>query len=531
LTAERERLDHLVEAALDAQTVKALRDLLVREGTLPELAALAELKKDARNFRHKMMTAERLKRATLAPLYQAARALLPTLGISQQNITRYADLALVYTIYDLRRMRPAQAHLYLLCYAWQRFRQLSDNLVDAFDHHLSQIEDETKTNSMEAFVQAQAKRQQEAPRVGRVLLLYVDAGVDDATPFGMVRKRAFSILPREALVSVGQRLCEEPVRQMELRWNAIDRAAPRIKKNLRPLVMALDISAVSPANPWRAALSWMRSVFAREQPLGQRPIAEIPAGTIPKQLRRHLYELNEAGTPVRLRGDRYEFWVYRQLSRRLATGELAVDDSLRHRRFGDELVPPEKTAAILQTLTIPWVTNPAGARIDELCAALDRQWEGFDQDLRDGRLTHIDFDPERKSLTWRRPKAEPGDGIQDSFYDKLPARPIVDIFRFVDQACGFLSALTPLQPRHAKKLADEAELMAVIMARAMGFGSFGMAQACDIPYHVLESTDRQHIRPATLNDSYDRISNFIAGLSIFPLYAIDPDILYGAVDG
>ena len=192
LTAERKRLDHLVEAALDAQTVKALRDLLVRTETLPELAALAEIKKDASNFRYKIMTVERQKRATLAPLYQAAKALLPTLGISQQNIQRYADLALSYTIYDLRRMRPAQAHLYLLCYAWQRFRQLSDNLVDAFDHHLSKIEDETKAKSLEAFTQAQAKRQQEAPSVGRVLLLYVDEAVDDATPFGSVRKQAFA---------------------------------------------------------------------------------------------------------------------------------------------------------------------------------------------------------------------------------------------------------------------------------------------------------------------------------------------------
>ena len=531
LTVERKRLDHMIETALDAQTVKALRDLLVREGTLAELVALAELKKDARNFGYKMMTAERLKRATLAPVYQAAKSLLPTLDISQQNISRYADLALVYTIYDLRRMRPAQAYLYLLCYAWQRFRQISDNLVDAFDHHLLKIEVETKANSLEAFVHAQAKRQQEAPKVGRVLLLYVDEAVDDATLFGAVRDRAFAILSREALLSAGQRLCGEPVSQMELRWKEIDRAAPRIKKNLRPLVMALDISAGSPANPWYAALSWMRAVFAREQPLGQRPITEIPVGTIPKQLRHHLYELNEAGTPVRLRGDRYEFWIYRQLAKRLATGELAVDDSLRHRRFGDELVSPEKTAAILQTLTIPWVTNPAGARIDELCAALDQQWKGFDQDLRDGRLPHIDFDPERKSITWRRSKAEQADGIQDGIYDNLTAQPIVDVFRFVNQACGFLSALTPLQPRYAKKVADEAELMAVIMARAMGFGNFGMAQACDIPYHQLETTDRQHIRPATLHDSCDRISNFIAALPIFPLYAIDPEVLYGAVDG
>jgi TnpA family transposase len=58
-----------------------------------------------------------------------------------------------------------------------------------------------------------------------------------------------------------------------------------------------------------------------------------------------------------------------------------------------------------------------------------------------------------------------------------------------------------------------------------------MAETCDIPYHVLEETDRQHIRLATLKDACDRISNFIADLPIFPLYSFDPEILYGSVDG
>jgi TnpA family transposase len=528
LAAERQRLEHLVENGLDANTTEALQKLLVRKETLSELAAL---KQDARNFGYKMMVVERQKRATLAPLYEVANVLLPALGISRQNIAHYADLALFYTIYDLRRMTPGRAHLYLLCYAWQRFRQLSDNLVDAFDHHLSRIEDETKAASLAAFVQAQAKRQQEAPRVGRVLRLYVDEAVDDATPFGVVRAQAFAILPREALLSASERLCEAPVSQLELRWDEIDRVAARFKKNLRPLIMALDVSALSATNPWRAALGWMRQVFGRQQPLGQRPVAELPAGTIPKPLRRHLLEFDEHGEPVRLRSDRYEFWIYRQFSKRLATGELAVDDSLRHRRFGDELVSPERTAAILQTLTIPWVTRPAGVRIEELCTELDRQWQAFDQDLRQGSLTHIDFDPDRKTLALRRPKAARQDAVQNGFYDKLPARAFVDVFRFVNQACGFLSALTPLQPRYAKKVAGKDELMAVVMARAMGFGTFGLAQACDIAYHLLEATDRQHIRLATLRDACDRISNVITGLSIYPLYALDPEILYGAVDG
>ena len=70
-----------------------------------------------------------------------------------------------------------------------------------------------------------------------------------------------------------------------------------------------------------------------------------------------------------------------------------------------------------------------------------------------------------------------------SFYAELPARDIADIFRLVNERCGFLSALTPLQPRYAKKIADEDSLMAVIMAQAMNHGNLSMAETSDIPYH------------------------------------------------
>lgn len=529
LAAERGRLERLIDEGLDDDTRVALRNLLLREETFSELAAL---KQDAKNFGRRMMAIERQKRTLLAPVHHVAKKLLPGLGISQQNVEYYASLVHFYTIYDLRRMRPAQCHLYLLCYGWQRYRQLSDNLLDAFDHHLRQIHQQTKEASEDAYVEAQAKRQQDAPSVGRVLLLYVDEAVGDATPFGDVRRQAFAILPREALLSAGQRLCEKPVSQLDLRWQAIDRAAVRFKHHLRPLVTALDFSAEPASSQWHAGLSWMRDVFARDQRLSNRPIAEIPHGTIPKKLRQHLLNFDSAGNPSGLRGDRYEFWLYRQLGKRLASGDLAVDDSLRHRRFGDELVEPSRQADILNSLDIPWLSRPVDTALDGLCADLEQRWQTFDRELRQGKLKHLAYDPQRKTLSARRPKSERNEEIlQDAFYGKLAAQGIADVFHFVNARCGFLSALTPLQPRYAKRIADEDSLTATIIARAIGHGNLRMAETCDIPYHVLEATDRQHIRLATLRDACDRIGNFIAALPIFPLYSFDPDILYGSVDG
>jgi TnpA family transposase len=101
----------------------------------------------------------------------------------------------------------------------------------------------------------------------------------------------------------------------------------------------------------------------------------------------------------------------------------------------------------------------------------------------------------------------------------------------VNARCGFLSALTPLQPRYAKKIADEDSLMAVIVAQAMNHGMLGMAETSDISYDVLEETHQQHLRLATLREANDKISNFIAGLDIFPLYSFGTETLYGGVDG
>lgn len=109
--------------------------------------------------------------------------------ISRNEISiYYASLANYYTIYDLRRLKPGQTYLYLLCYAWQRYRQLSDNLIDALGYHMKQLEDDTKETANKQAAKAQTQQQQAAPRVGQLLLLYVDDALEDATPFGSVRR-------------------------------------------------------------------------------------------------------------------------------------------------------------------------------------------------------------------------------------------------------------------------------------------------------------------------------------------------------
>ncbi len=275
LSAERERLEQLIEATLTDETREVLQQLLVRENTLSDLAAL---KQDAKSFRYRQMCLERQKQLTLAPLYAIAKALLPNMDLSQLNIAYYASLANFYTIYDLRRLKPGQTHLYLLCYAWQRYRQLTDNLVEAFGYHTRHLEDDTKAVANKQATQIHNERQQATPRVGELLLLYVDDTLADVTPFGTVRQRAFRIIPEEKLRSTGKLLTEKPVSQIDLRWQAVDKQSGLCTKNLRSLAMALNFESVTTSGKiWLVALQWMKDVFARKQRLGVTPTFVQPS--------------------------------------------------------------------------------------------------------------------------------------------------------------------------------------------------------------------------------------------------------------
>ncbi|WP_432745162.1 Tn3 family transposase [Methylobacter sp. G7] len=528
LTSERNRLEQLIDEIVDESARTELKKLLIREDTLSELAAI---KQDSKNFSYSMMVVERQKRAALEPLYQLAKVLLPKLEISQQNKNYYASLANFYSIYDLRRLKPGQTYLYLLCYAWQRYQQLSDNLVSSFCYQLKKLEEKTKAISEQQFTQALASKQQEAPQVGRLILLYVDEAIDDTALFGTVRDQAFNIMPKDSLITAGQRLCEKTPSQMALRWEAVDKVTARCKKNLRPLAMATHFSSTETQNPWLMALNWMKAVFSRQQTLAQRPVSEIPTDTIPKRLRPHLLVLDEEGKIASIRGDRYEFWIYRQIRKRFDINELYLNDSVVNRRFSDDLVSMEQKADILKKLDIPWLRQPLDESIDTLYTELGQQWKLFDRELRQGKLKHLEYDAIRKHLTWRKPKVNKDEALKVAFYAKLQAHGIADIFRFVNNQCHFLSALTPLQPRYAKKIADEDSLMAVIIAQALNHGNLSMAETSDMPYHVLEATYQQYLRLSTLKASNDRISNFISELSIFPYYSFGLESLYGSVDG
>ena len=293
-------------------------------------------------------------------------------------------------------------------------------------------------------------------------------------------------MPKDTLQLTGQRMSVKPVSKLALHWQAVDGLAERIRRHLRPLYVTLDFASTVPDSPWLAALAWAKSVFAKQQRLSQRPLAECPAATLPKRLRPYLLTFDTDGKPTGLLADRYEFWLYRQIRKRFKSGEIYLDDSLQHRHFSDELVSMDEKADALAQMDIPFLRQPVDAQLDALTVELCAQWLAFNRELKQGKLMHLDYDKDTQTLIWRKPKGENQKVREQTFYEQLPYCDVADVFRFVNGQCQFLSTLTPLQPRYAKKVADADSLMAVIIAQAMNHGNQVMARSirCTVPSMV-----------------------------------------------
>jgi hypothetical protein len=122
-------ITHLLGHALTPTVATQLDALLDADEHMYQISAL---KREAKDFSYQELRQEVTRRQFFHPLYAFAHGFLATAGLSNESSKFYASLVKFYTVYKLQRMARATARLYLLCFAYYRFRQINDNLVEAF---------------------------------------------------------------------------------------------------------------------------------------------------------------------------------------------------------------------------------------------------------------------------------------------------------------------------------------------------------------------------------------------------------------
>ena len=151
VTGERRRITDLLGQAMTPLVKTQLEALLQSDEGMYRISML---KHEPKDFSYNELRQEVERRKFFQPLYAFGQTFLGANGLSNESVKYYASMVLFYSVYKLRRMAAPTTRLYLLCFAFHRFRQINDNLVDALIHLIAQYEKQAKLASEQAMQKA-----------------------------------------------------------------------------------------------------------------------------------------------------------------------------------------------------------------------------------------------------------------------------------------------------------------------------------------------------------------------------------------
>ncbi len=534
VNGERKRVTQKLDVALTPEVTLALDQLLQADDGMYRISSM---KHEPRDFGNKQLRLESNRGLIFRPLHAFASSFLTTTGLSNDSVKYYASLVQFYTVYKLRRTAVSTARLYLLCFSYHRYRQINDNLVEAFIHLVDQYQAAATRAADEAAQKAMTEASEHLGAAGEVLSLFVDPGIPKKATFAQVKARAFSLLEPARFPIVADFMRNIAFDKVGYEWDYYTAQSAAFKRNLRHLVSSQSFAGRVEDAPLLAALAFLQEAFRRGVSPRQLDPSSFPTAVIPKGLRRYLFTTPPATAAAtaagkRLQPDRYEFLVYRLLRNALEAGDIYVVDSNEFRRFEDDLITDarwEKKDAVLKEIGAPLLIAPIEQTLADLQAELTSQFAEVNRRIENGSNKHIKFTgAEKRHWTLTQPGED--ESTNSPFYSQLPGIGIADLLWFVTRETDFLKSCTHVLDRYVKQAPDPRALLACIVALGTNMGLSRMAEVCGISRSTLQTCARNYLRAQTLHLANDAICNATAALPAFHFHDID-SVVHSSSDG
>ena len=403
---------------------------------------------------------------------------MPQLEISNEGIKYYASLVSYYSVFRLQQLDPWLVYLYLLCFVTHRYHQCHDHLLTCFIHTVSRSIEDAKAATKEQIYTQRMERNADMPKVGQILKLFTSNQISAATPFQTVRDSAFAILDCHKLDSLADYISTTVhVDELALHWAHVEGQAKRLKRHLRPILMAVDLTATRADAPLMEALQFLKTTIAKGRSLGQTAPDSFPTQFMPVRLKRYRYTPDESGQR-RLIGDRYEVLVYRQLRNALESGDLFCHDSVRFRSFEDDLISDQdwqdKERMIVQRGLLI-LLQPIQDHLAALECQLEARIVAVNQRIAASQNPHFTIKRRGDRTRWTLQYPHGSESVNHGVFDTLRPLDIGSLLHFVNQACPFLACFEHVLGRYVNQTLDERVIRACLIAWGtnMGLGRMG----------------------------------------------------------
>ena len=531
LANERARLTAILEEQLDKATLKELDALYVeRDG----MYAVTPLKRDPKDFSLGEMKREVARIKSLEILHRTAKSLLPTLGISNDSVAYYAALVDYYTVQKLKQLPAGMARLYLLCFLLQRYQKMNDNLVNALIYHVRKVSAAAKACMEQQVLAFQQEGNENVERIGQILGIFLDESIEDAVSFGEIKRRVFDILERDKFQRAAQYISSQAFDTVAIEWEFVASLALSFKQHLRPLLVQLQFGGHGEDDSLMEAVTFLRECIEKGKSLARYRFEQIPKAFIPQGLKAYIYEIDKKGNRS-INPDKYEFLVYRLLRNRLEAGDIYISDSLRFRSFDEDLIPKEnwkqEKEKIVKDIDVPMLSLSMAEVLNKLEFELEAKYDEVNQRILSGENPHVKLSKKKNGeITWKMPYVGEEDPVNNPFFDEVPQIHIAQVLQFVDTRCQCLDAFIHILQRYVKTPLDKHAVVASLIAYGTNVGLGKMGVISDLSYQTLFSAANNFLRPETIREGNDKISNATAKLSIFRHYNIG-DLIHSSSDG
>jgi hypothetical protein len=259
VSGERIRITRLLDQALTSEVERQLKVLLEADEGMYKISIL---KHEPKDFSYGELRQEVERGKFFQPFFAFGQTFLTSAGLSNESVKYYASLVQFYTVYKLQRMAVPTVRLYLLCFASHRYRQINDNLIEAFIHLVDDYEQQAKIAAEIAAAESMAEATGNLQAAGQVLNLFLDPGIADSTPFSKVRKQAFALLDAERFAQVSGYMRKIEFDKTSFEWSFYGTLHAKFKLNLRHLFSNLDFAGLVEDAPLLEAVAFLQEICA-----------------------------------------------------------------------------------------------------------------------------------------------------------------------------------------------------------------------------------------------------------------------------
>ena len=534
-SAEEVRLNNII-SSIPENIKQQLQEVANNSETIKQLSII---RCDQKDFQYTAVTLEIKKAQEIVELYQFCKSFIPQLGISKNSIRYYAELVENYYASRLRKMNELQQQLYLICFIYNRYQQIMDNLIATFQYHMNSILEGAKDYANDAALKYSASLVLDFPKLAQFLKWFPSKEKDGAEiTYPELTKEAYAILPRAQFELIAAFIEGKTFDKTKAKWEFYTKSFASFSRYLRPVMLTVGFELANQNNHLTELISYLKNHYSKGKYPGTLKL-KTSDDKLMAIIKSRLTYLQSDTDAEYIDPYRFEFYVYWRMNNYITKGRLVCNDSISYADLNNDLISDdlvdnvEEIAAKFGYDKIPIYCDK---RLEEALLDLDLAWDETNANIANGTNKGIEItetiEPDASKVQSWKLLYDAKEKLDDSFFSNLPKIEIANLFKFIGDLTQLWGGFTHIKHRYIKRQKPNIlAVLACILSKAFGLNIQQMAEICDINLNILRATHEDFIRVETFLDTNDIISNYVHSLPIFKAWNLLDGELLADADG